>query len=145
METLEKEITSIVTKHFSNILTIPGVGTITAGLTLGEIGDIKRFNSPSALVAFAGLDPTVYESGEFKGKKVSISKRGSRFLRTAIYTSTRVACVNPFIKDNKFKQKYIKKMAQGKHHSSAICNVCKNMLNVIYTLLSTGGKYNYNH
>lgn len=145
MDKLEKEISALITEHFSNILTIPGVGPITAGLIIGEIGDVKRFNSPNALVAFAGLDPTVYESGEFKGKKVSISKRGSRYLRTAIYTSTRVACVNPFIKDNKFKQKYINKMIQGKHHGSAICNVCKNMINVIYSLLISGKEYNYNH
>ena len=145
MNELEKEITRLITEHFANILTIPGVGPITAGLIIGEIGDIKRFNSPNALVAFAGLDPTIYESGEFKGKKVSISKRGSRYLRTAIYTSTRVACVNPFIKDNKFKQKYLKKINQGKHHGSAICNVCKNMINVIYSLLISGKEFNYNH
>ena len=145
MDELEKEITSLITEHFSNILTIPGIGPITAGLIVGEIGDINRFNSPNALVAFAGLDPTVYESGEFKGKKVSISKRGSRYLRTAIYTSTSVACVNPFIKDNKFKQKYLKKMSQGKHHGSAICNVCKNMLNVIYSLLISGKEFNLNY
>lgn len=145
MNGLEKEITRLITEHFSYILTIPGVGPITAGLIVGEIGDINRFNSPNALVAFAGLDPTVYESGEFKGKKVSISKRGSRYLRTAIYTSTRVACINPYVKDNKFKQKYLKKIIQGKHHSSAICNVCKNMINVIYSLLISGKEFNYNH
>jgi len=145
MEELKKEINNLITEHFSNILTIPGVGTITAGLIIGEIGDVTRFNTPSALVAFAGLDPTVYESGEFKGKRVSISKRGSRYLRTAIYTSTRVACVNPLVKDNKFKHKYLKKMAQGKHHGSAICNVCKNMINVIYSLLISGKEFNYNH
>jgi len=145
MNELEKEITSLITEYFSNILTIPGVGPITAGLIVGEIGDINRFKSPNALVAFAGLDPTIYESGEFKGKKVSISKRGSRYLRTAIYTSTRVACVSPQIKDNQFKDKYIKKMIQGKHHGSAICNVCKNMVNVIYSLLNSGNEFNYNH
>lgn len=145
MDELEKEITKLIANNFSNMLTIPGVGPITAGLIVGEIGDISRFNSPNALVAFAGLDPTVYESGEYTGTKVSISKRGSRYLRTAIYTSTRVACVNPFIKDNKFKQKYLKKMIQGKHHGSAICNVCKNMINVIYSLLTSGEDYNFNH
>jgi|LGOV01.1.fsa_nt_gb transposase len=143
MDELKHEITNLINDHFANILTIPGIGPITAGLIIGEIGDINRFTSPSALVAFAGLDPTVYESGEYKGKKASISKRGSRYLRTAIYTSTKVACINPYIRENKFQQKYLKKIIQGKHHGSAICNVCKNMINVIYSLLISGEEYNF--
>lgn len=145
MHELEKEIENIITEHFSNILTIPGVGPITAGLIIGEIGDISRFNSPSALVAYAGLDPIVYESGKFKAKRVTISKRGSKYLRTAIFTSTRVACVNPNIKDNKFKQKYLKKRNQGKHHNSAICHVAKNMINLIFSLLHSGAEYSYEY
>ena len=145
MDELKKEIENIVTEHFSNILTIPGVGTITAGLIIGEIGDINRFHSPGALLAYAGLDPIVYESGKFKAKRVSISKRGSNYLRTAIYTSPKVACINPNIKDNKFSQKYLKKRSQGKHHNSAICHTSKNMINLIFSLLRSGAEYNYEY
>ncbi|MDM8533372.1 IS110 family transposase [Clostridiaceae bacterium HSG29] len=145
MNELEKEIETLVTEHFSNILTIPGVGPITAGLIIGEIGDINRFNSPSALVAYTGLDPIVYESGKFKAKRVTISKRGSKYLRTAIFTSTKFACINPNVKDNKFRQKYLKKRSQGKHHNSAICHVTKNMTNLIFSLLHTGTKYSYDY
>ena len=145
MHELENEIEVIVVDHFSNILSIPGVGSITAGLIIGEIGNVSRFNSSNALLAYAGLDPIVYESGKFKAKETSISKRGSRYLRTAIFTSTRVACISPNVKDNKFRDKYIKKRNQGKHHNSAICHVCKNMINVIFSLLNTGENYKFNY
>lgn len=144
MKMLEVEIESIIKEHFSNILTVPGIGPITAGLIVGEIGNINRFKSSSALLAYAGLDPSIYESGQFKAKNVSISKRGSKYLRTAVFTSTRVACINPKIKDNNFKSKYIKKRLEGKHHNSAICSVSKNMINVIFHLLKTGEEYRYN-
>jgi transposase len=144
MKMLEVEIESIIIEHFSNILTVPGIGPITAGLIIGEVGNINRFKSSSALLAYAGLDPIVYESGQFKAKNVSISKRGSKYLRTAVFTSTRVACINPKVKENKFKTKYTKKRLEGKHHNSAICSVSKNMINVIYQLLKTGEEYQFN-
>lgn len=144
MDELEKVIEELIVQNFSNILTVPGVGIITAGLIIGEIGDINRFNSPSALLAYAGLDPATYESGNFKAKNVRISKRGSRYLRTAIFTSTKMACINNKICDNKFRQKYQKKICQGKHHFSSVCHFSKNMVNVIYRLLKTGENFNYN-
>ncbi len=110
--------------NFEFITTVPGIGTVNGAAIIGEIGDISRFQSPSQLLAFAGLDPSVYESGEYKSQKCKISKRGSKYLRTAIFTATRVACVGKG-PDNKFRQKYLKKKSQGKHHNSAICNVSK--------------------
>jgi transposase len=143
MKELEDEITKLIHEHFSNLLTIPGVGPITAGLIVGEIGDINKFRSSAALVAYAGLDPIIYESGLFKARTVNISKRGSKYLRTAIFTSTKVACINPNIRDNKFRIKYLKKLHQGKHHYSAICHCTKNMINTIYAMLKTGETYKH--
>lgn len=143
MKLFEEAINELIKEHFPNLLTIPGVGPITAGLIVGEIGAIARFKSPETLVAFAGVDPTVYESGQFKAKNVHISKRGSKYLRTALYTSTKVAIINPKIKDNKFRDKYLKKISQGKHHNSAIFSCVKNMVNTIYKLLQTGESFDY--
>ena len=143
MRIFEKAIYELIKEHFHNLLTIPGVGSITAGLIVGEIGSIARFKSPESLVAFAGVDPTVFESGQFKAKNVHISKRGSKYLRTALYTSTKVAIINPKIKDNKFRDKYHKKIAQGKHHNSAIFSAVKNIVNTIYKLLQTGENFDY--
>lgn len=138
-----QEIENLIKGQFSNLLTIPSVGPIVAGLIVGEIGDITRFHSPAALVAFAGIDPTVFESGLFKAKKVRISKRGSKYLRTALYTATKCAIINPNIKNNKFREKYAKKTAEGKHHNSAIFSAAKNMSNTIFAMLITGQDFNY--
>ena len=143
MNVLEHEIENLIKNHFSNLLTIPGVGPIVAGLVVGEIGDITRFHSPSALVAFAGIDPVVFESGLFKAKKVGISKRGSKYLRTALYTATKVAIINSKVKSNKFRDKYSKKISEGKHHNSAIFSATKNMSNTIFALLQTGQNFDY--
>ena len=140
----QTEIELIINEHFANILTVPGVGPITAGIIIGEIGDINRFHSPAALVAYAGLDPIIFESGQFKASNVSISKRGSSALRSAIYTSTKVACISPKIKFNKFRDKYLIKISQGKHHNSALCHTCKNMINTIFALLKTGNNFDFN-
>lgn len=142
MDRFEKEINEIVDVHFSFLLSIPGVGHITAGLIIGEIGDINRFDHPKSLLAFAGLDPTIYQSGNFTAKNAHISKRGSRYLRTAIFTATKVAIINPKIRDNKFRDKYLLKTKEGKHHNSAICHATKNMSNTIYAIMKTTATFN---
>ena len=65
----------------SVIMTIPGIGYINRGMILSEIGDIHRFPCPNKLLAYAGLDPSVYQSGNFQAKKTRMSKRGSKVLR----------------------------------------------------------------
>ena len=75
---------NIVTCLHSVIMTIPGIGATNGGMILGEIGDIHRFSSPGKLLAFAWLDPSVYQSGNFQAKKTRMSKRGSRVLRYAL-------------------------------------------------------------
>ena len=74
----------LVTCLHSVLMTIPGIGTVNGGMILGEIGDILRFSTPGKLLAFAGLDPTVYQSGNFQAKRTRMSKRGSRVLRSAL-------------------------------------------------------------
>jgi len=142
MDRFETEINTIIDAHFSFLLSIPGVGHITAGLIIGEIGDINRFDHPKSLLAFAGLDPTIYQSGNYTAKNSHISKRGSRYLRTAIFTATKVAIINSKIKDNKFRDKYLLKTKEGKHHNSAICHAAKNMSNTIYAIMKTGSTFN---
>ena len=73
-------MTDIMKFNDSVIMTIPGIGYINGGMILGEIGDIHRFSNPNKLHAFAGLDPSVYQSGNFQAKTTRMSKRGSRVL-----------------------------------------------------------------
>ena len=143
LKTIDDAIDELM-EGFEFFKSIPGIGNITGAMILGEIGNINRFKSASSLLAFAGLDPSVYQSGEYESKNPRISKRGSAYLRSALYTATRVACVGKG-KDNKFRQKYLKKISQNKHHNSAVCAVCKNMVNTIFKMLQTGEFFSYNY
>jgi transposase len=82
---VDSEMKALLSKAATPITTIPGIGYVCGATILGEIGDITRFSKPKSLVAYAGLDPSVFESGEFVGTKNHLSKRGSRFLRWALW------------------------------------------------------------
>lgn len=84
LEQVEAEMTDIMKFNDSVIMTIPGIGYINGGMILGEIGDVHRFSNPNKLLAFAGLDPSVYQSGNFQARRTKMSKRGSRVLRYAL-------------------------------------------------------------
>ena len=76
---------------YTLLITIPGIGNVTAAIILGEIGDINRFDNPSKLVAYAGLDATVSQSGEYECSTNHLSKRGSPYLRKALYQAAFIA------------------------------------------------------
>ena len=84
LDAVESGMKDIVTSLDSVIMTIPGIGPNNGGMIIGEIGDINRFSKPRKLLAFAGLDPSVYQSGNFIAKKTKMSKRGSSALRYAL-------------------------------------------------------------
>lgn len=127
---LEEEIIIIVDKLNSPLLTIPGVGKMTGAVILSEIGDISKFNSAIKLIAFSGLDPKLKESGSYQGK-TPISKRGSKYLRNAIWYSALTACrVEP-----SFKEKYQERRKKGKSHKYAITAAANKLTKVIYHVL----------
>lgn len=122
----------------SPILTLPGVGYTLGAMIISEIDDIKRFSNPSKLLAFAGLDPVVKQSGNFQASSMKISKRGSTYLRYAIY---RVAFL--IIYNNKtFHNYYIDKRSQGKNHRVALGHVCNKLVRVIFKLLTDDITFN---
>ncbi|WP_304425099.1 IS110 family transposase, partial [uncultured Dubosiella sp.] len=108
----ETEIAGIMEKLESPITTITGIGNVTGAAIISEIGDISKFDSPRKLVAFAGLDATVTQSGEFEAAHNVMSKRGSPYLRKAIFQAALVAA----FKDPVLSAYYQKKRAEGKHH-----------------------------
>jgi len=121
-------------KLFPKILSVPGIGPINGATILGETGDINRFGNKHEYFAYYGMDPVIYESGKFKNKKSRISKRGNKNLRTAAFSTSRIACVGKG-QENKFKIKYLKLRQANKHHNSAICAVSKNIIHSIYSIL----------
>ena len=97
LERVEAEMTEIMKFNDSVIMTIPGIGYINGGMILGEIGDIHRFSSPNKLLAYAGLDPSVYQSGNFQAKKTRMSKRGSKVLRYALVNAAHNVVIHSFL------------------------------------------------
>ena len=134
---VEKEINIILERINSPITTIPGIAAITAAIILGEIGDIKRFSNASKLAAYAGIDASVNQSGEYQSTNNKMSKRGSPYLRKALFQAALVAAFN----DPVFSAFYQKKRAEGKHHLTAIGAVARKMCNIVFTVLKNNTTY----
>jgi transposase len=127
---LEKKISELLKSFPGHIFSIPGIGQSTGAAILAEIGDINNFQSSIKLIAFAGLDPKLKESGKYQGK-TPISKRGSKYLRNAIWQASMVAArTNPM-----FKKIYQDKRNKGKSHKYAVTATANKMTKVIYSVL----------
>ena len=134
----ELGMANLVTGLHSVIMTIPGIGTTNGGMILGEIGDIHRFSTPGKLLAFAGLDPSVYQSGNFQAKKTRMSKRGSRVLRYAL-----VNAAHNVVKNNAtFKAYYDAKRAEGRTHYNALGHCAGKLVRVIWKMLTDEVEFN---
>ena len=138
LERVEAEMTDIMKFNDSVIMTIPGIGYINGGIILGEIGDIHRFSCPNKLLAYAGLDPSVYQSGNFQAKKTRMSKRGSKVLRYAL-----VNAAHNVVKNNAtFKVYYDAKMAEGRTHYNALGHCAGKLVRVIWKMLTDEVEFN---
>lgn len=137
IEALDIEIMKYYEQFDCYLHTIPGIGMIATATILAEIGDIHRFKSSSALVAFAGIDPTVRQSGEFSSTHNHMSKRGSPYLRHAIF----LAATTCSFHNSPLNAYYKKKREQGKHHLTATGAVARKLTTVIYAVLRDGKPY----
>ena len=138
LKKIEAEMTDIMQFHDSVILSIPGIGFINGVMILGEIGNIYRFSSPCKLLAFTGLDPSVYQSGNFNAKSTRMSKRGSRALRYAL-----VNAAHNVVKSNAtFKNYYDKKMAEGRSHYNALGHCAGKLVRIIWKMLTDNVEFN---
>jgi transposase len=137
IETLENAIDEMMDQIPQFITSIPGVGKVTGSAILAEIGDINRFESSEKLVAFAGIDPTVYETGQFIAKRTRMSKRGSPHLRYALWQAASMAIQY----DPELKAYYQAKRAEGKHHGTALGAVCNKLISRIYIILKEQRPY----
>ena len=134
---LESKIKAIMQIINSPITSIPGIGDIMGASILAEIGDIKRFDSPEKLQAFAGLAPMLYESGKYIAKDTPMDKKGSVYLRNALYQVTKSSYVL-----NSFMRSYVdKKRAQGKHFYTAMSHGMKKMVRVIFAVLKKNSNF----
>ena len=106
-------------------------------MIIAEIGDFSRFDSPDKILAYAGFSPSTYQSGHLYGAYAHMEKRGSRYLRYALYNAAKYVCHW----DPTFTAYLAKKRAEGKHYNVAISHAVKKLIRVIYHLEKTNQQY----
>lgn len=130
IEEIEAAIQNIMDQLHSPITTIPGVGYRMGAMILAEVGDFSKFDSPDKVLAYAGLSPSTYQSGQLINCYSHMEKRGSRYLRFAIYNATKHVCMW----DPAFSAYLAKKRAEGKHYNVAISHAAKKLVRLINAL-----------
>jgi len=137
IEEIEKEINSIMDEVHSPITTIPGIGTRMGAMILAEVGDFSNFESADKILAYAGLSPSTYQSGQLTNCYSHMEKRGSKYLRYAIFNATKYVC----LWDPTFTAYLAKKRAEGKHYNVAISHAAKKLVRLIYAMERSGQPY----
>lgn len=137
IDEIEQQIELIMNTLNSPITTIPGINLRMGAMILAEIGDFSRFDSPDKILAYAGLSPTTYQSGQLDSSYSHMEKRGSRYLRYALFNAAKFVC----IWDPTFSAYLAKKRAEGKHYNVAVSHAAKKLVRVIYQLEKTGQPY----
>lgn len=137
LDELDAEIEAVMERLPQYITTIPGIGPVTGATILAEIGDVQRFATPERLVAYAGIDPVVYQTGEFRAINTRMSKRGSPYLRHALWQAAFAASrFDPQLRDY-----YQRKRAKGKAHGTVLGAICRKLLHRIYIILKENRPY----
>ena len=137
IDEIENEIKIIMDEIHSPILSIPGINYRMGAMIIAEIGDFNRFDSPDKILAYAGFSPSTYQSGQLDGAYSHMEKRGSRYLRYALYNASKYVCHW----DSTFAEYLAKKRAEGKHYNVAISHAIKKLVRVIYHLEKTNQQY----
>ncbi len=132
IEDIETAIQSIMDEMQFPITTIPGIGVRMGAMILAEIGDFSRFDSPDKILAYAGMSPSTYQSGQLSlsGTYSHMEKRGSRYLRYALYNATKYVC----LWDTTFAAYLAKKRTEGKHYNVALSHTAKKLVRLIYAM-----------
>ena len=130
IEEVEAAIEGIMDEIQSPIATIPGIGVQTAATIVAEIGDFSRFDSPDKILAYSGMSPSTYQSGQLISSYSHMEKRGSKYLRYALYHAAKYTCIwNPTFAD------YLaKKRAEGKHYNVALSHAAKKLVRLMYAM-----------
>ena len=134
---IENEIKIIMDEINSPILSIPGINYRMGAMIIAEIGDFNRFDSPDKILAYAGFSPSTYQSGQLEAAYSHMEKRGSRYLRYALYNAAKYVCHW----DPTFAEYLAKKRSEGKHYNVALSHAVKKLVRVIYHLEKTNQQY----
>ena len=134
---IESSIKSIMATSDSPIMTIPGINYRMGAMILAEAGDFSRFSNADQILAFAGLSPSTYQSGHLASCYSHMEKRGSRYLRYALFNATKFVCKW----DEEFGKYLAKKIGEGKHYNVAVSHAAKKLIRTIYRMGLTGEAY----
>ncbi|WP_226374448.1 transposase [Virgibacillus alimentarius] len=137
LKTIEQTMIEISNRQTHFLTTITGISEVTACVILGEIGSISRFERPEQLVAFAGLDASVHQSGDFNSNRTRLSKRGSPYLRRALWQAAFVASNH----DPALSLHYQKLRQRGKAHGTAVGAVARKLTHIIFAILRDNKPY----
>lgn len=137
IDEVETEIRRIMDEIDSPILSIPGISYRMGSMIIAEIGDFSRFSSPDQILAYAGMSPSTYQSGQLTSSYARMEKRGSKYLRYALFNATAYVCMW----DSSFSDYLAKKRAEGKHYYVAITHAAKKLVRLIYALEKSGEQY----
>lgn len=137
IDEIERAIRTIMDSLHSPLLTIPGISYRMGAMILAEIGDFSRFDSADKILAYAGMSPSTYQSGQLDNCYAHMEKRGSKYLRYALYNATKYVC----LWDESFAAYLAKKRAEGKHYNVALSHAVKKLVRLIYAMEKSGQPY----
>ena len=137
IDEIETSIQSIMEQCQSPITSIPGISYRMGAMILAEVGDFSRFDDADQILAFAGLSPSTYQSGQLDSAYAHMEKRGSRYLRYALFNATKYVCHW----DETFGTYLSKKIGEGKHYNVAVSHAAKKLIRTIYRMELTGETY----
>ena len=137
VEDVDAKLLAILQKLNTPILSIPGVGVSTGATILAEIGNIKNFETSAKLLAFVGCEPNIYQSGKFLLTHAQMVKKGSKYLRSAVFHTTKSA----YLADPVMRAYVDKKRAEGKHFFVALTHGMKKMVRLLFAVLTSGEEY----
>lgn len=137
IDEIEAKINNYMQKSDNVITSIPGISNTTAAIIISELGNINRFKNSSKVIAYAGLDSTIKQSGNFNAKTTRMSKRGSSLLRYALI----LAANNVRLNTKTFDQYYTKKCFQGKSHYNSLGHCANKLVRMIFKMLSNNKSF----
>lgn len=138
IDEIETKINNYMQKSDNVITSIPGIANVTAAIIISELGNINRFKNSSKVIAYAGLDSTIKQSGNFNAKTTRMSKRGSSLLRYALI----LAANNVRLNTKTFDDYYTKKCSQGKSHYNSLGHCASKLVRMIFKMLSDNKSFN---
>ena len=138
IDEVESEIKRIMDEEvIFPILTIPGISYHMGAMIIAEIGDFSRFNSADKILAYAGMSPSTYQSGQLDNCHSHMEKRGSRYLRYALYNAAKYVCKW----DESFGSYLAKKRSEGKHYNVALSHAVRKLVRLIFAMEKSGQVY----